>query len=675
MRSLIERQGGVATIAASLREVPLENNVAVFEFLDRLLASELDVVIFMTGVGARALLEVVETRLPRATFFEALQRCCLIVRGPKPTAVLREWGVRIDHRAAEPNTWRELLSVFDSGLARPDTSRANPDKLAVAIQEYGLPSDELYAALNARGMSVFPLPVYRWELPTDTAPLEAAIRAVVADEFDVLLWTSAQQVRNVLEIAERLQLREAFLMATTRCLIGSIGPTCSETLREVGLHIDLEPSHPHMGHLVRETLARWRSNFVPTLAPVADAGSVGHELASSPCLQGEHLSFTGTLAAMTHRQAMALAEQHGAVTTQNVSRQTTMLVVGEEGWPLERDGTPSVKLREVTEWRQQGLDIKVLPESEWLHLLGLEERRREVHQLSTPAMLSQRLQISVGLIRHWERIGLIKPVRKVYRLPYFDFQEVACVRRLSELLQAGVSQQELEGSLGRLQAMLPGTEHSLAQLTLLARDHHIVLRDEAGLIEPLSQQRLFDFDADTAEVPAMVSETIPLHSDPVATSEPQPKTTSGWLERGSHLLEENRLTDAVESFRCALMSDPSNPETHLHLAEALYRSGNLSGAFERFHVAVELDHQYLEAWTQLGCVADELGQTQSALEAFDIALHSHADYPDAHFHKAELLHRMNRTAEAITHWQAYLAQDQRGPWADVARQRLESVVR
>ena len=254
MRSLIERSGGVATIAPSLREVPLENNTAVFEFLDRLLADDIDVVIFMTGVGAKTLLEVVETKLPRAKFFEALQRCCVIVRGPKPTAVLREWGVRIDHRAPEPNTWRELLAVTDDGLTFPPTGRktCNP---TIAIQEYGLPSTELQAGLIERGASVIPVPVYRWELPADTAPLEAAIRSAAAGEFDLLLFTSAQQIRNVLEVAERLGLRDSFLAATQRCRIGSIGPTCSEALREAGLHIDLEPSHPHMGHLVRETLA------------------------------------------------------------------------------------------------------------------------------------------------------------------------------------------------------------------------------------------------------------------------------------------------------------------------------------------------------------------------------------------------------------------------------------
>ena len=144
-----------------------------------------------------------------------------------------------------------------------------------------------------------------------------------------------------------------------------------------------------------------------------------------------------------------------------------------------------------------------------------------------------------------------------------------------------------------------------------------------------------------------------------------------WFEQGCRWLEEERLADATEAFRLALMDEPANPELHFHLAEALYREGNLAGAFERLHIAVELDQQYLEAWTQLGCVAAELGQTQSALDAFDIALQSHADYPDAHFHKAELLHRLNRDSEAAPHWQAYLNHDQRGPWADIARQRTE----
>ncbi len=255
MRSLIERHGGAATIAASLREVALEDNVAVYGFLDRLLAQQIDAVLFMTGVGAKAVLEVVETRHDRATFFQALQRCCVIVRGPKPTAVLRGWGVRIDHRAPEPNTWHELLAVIDAGLRFPGSDEtADIRGRTIAIQEYGLPSDELYAALTARGASVLPVPVYRWELPEDTSPLETAIQNTIAGHFDVMLFTSAQQIRNVLEIADRLNVREQFVAAANRLIVGSIGPTCSEAVREAGLKIALEPSHPHMAHLVRETL-------------------------------------------------------------------------------------------------------------------------------------------------------------------------------------------------------------------------------------------------------------------------------------------------------------------------------------------------------------------------------------------------------------------------------------
>jgi uroporphyrinogen-III synthase len=265
MRSLIERNGGVATIAASLREVPLENNAAVFRFLDELQADRIDAVIFMTGVGARALRDVVVTRVEQAVFFDWLQRCCILVRGPKPTAVLRAWGVRIDHRAPEPNTWRELLSVIDEGLNFPPPRPAPPSVhdaplsgRTIALQEYGQPSVELHAALVDRGAKVLTVPVYRWELPTDTAPLQAALRELVAERFDLLLFTSAQQARNVLLVAEQLGLRDQVLEAANRCRIHSIGPTCTAALRESGFHVDREASHPHMGHLVREALAEER---------------------------------------------------------------------------------------------------------------------------------------------------------------------------------------------------------------------------------------------------------------------------------------------------------------------------------------------------------------------------------------------------------------------------------
>ena len=242
MRSLLERQGALVTIAPSMREIPLAENPAAFAFAEKLFAGAIDVVILLTGVGTRALAETLETRHDRLAFFAALARTVVIVRGPKPAAVLREWGVRIDHQVPEPNTWRELLELLDAKV--PVAGKT------VAVQEYGEANPELYEGLAQRQAHVIAVPVYRWSLPDDTGPLTAAIRETIAGTFDVLMFTSAHQLRNVLAVAVSSGLRDAWLAAANRCAVASIGPTATETLTAEGLPPDIEPEHPKMGQLV-----------------------------------------------------------------------------------------------------------------------------------------------------------------------------------------------------------------------------------------------------------------------------------------------------------------------------------------------------------------------------------------------------------------------------------------
>ena len=398
-------------------------------------------------------------------------------------------------------------------------------------------------------------------------------------------------------------------------------------------------------------------------------------LVNSPCLQGEQVSFTGVLASMTHQQAMDLVARNGGTSSAHVNRQTTMLVIGEEGWPLESNGQPSVKLQDATELAQHGQPLNVIRESEWLHLLNLDERRSEIQRAYTPAMLSQLLGVPVHFIRRWERKGLIRPVRRVYRLPYFSFQEVASARRLTELIAQGVSRSEIESSLGRIMSLCPGNRRSLDQLELLARDARIVFRDEHGFLEPVSGQRLLAFD-DEARENSQATEDEESHeslqlSEWAPDERHQRWTFRDWFDQGRQLLEDGNAAGAVEAFRMCLMERPGEAEVHFHLAEALYRCGRSQAALERYYVAVEFDHEFIEAWTQLGCLHAELEEPESALEAFGIALDAHPDFPDAHWHKAEVLFSLERIAEAIPHWQRYLEFDSRGPWAETARQRLD----
>ncbi len=248
---LIETYGGRPVVAPAMREVPLESNQEALEFVRALLRDEFDMVIFLTGVGTRALTGVAESVGPREEYAAALRRVRVVARGPKPIAALRELGVTPNVSAPEPNTWRELLHALDA-----DAASLAIRGLRIAVQEYGVASEELLAGLQERGARVTRVPVYRWALPVDIAPLQAAVRALAREEIDVVLFTTSIQVSHLLQIASEMSQEEPLRTGLRRCAIASIGPTTSEELRSHGLEADLEPSHPKMGFLVKEVAER-----------------------------------------------------------------------------------------------------------------------------------------------------------------------------------------------------------------------------------------------------------------------------------------------------------------------------------------------------------------------------------------------------------------------------------
>ncbi len=251
MAKLIAGNGGVATVAPSMREIPLESNSEALAFARMLFAGGFDMIVFLTGVGTRALAKVVETVYPLDQYLAQLRKISIVARGPKPATVLREWNVPIAITVPEPNTWREILHALDeNAVSFPLKGRR------IAVQEYGVPSAELIAGLSARGAQVTSVPVYVWALPEDTRPLRAAIVAIAHNEIDVVLFTTGTQADHLLQIAAEMNMEDALRHAFSRMVVASIGPTTSERLREHGLAPDMEPSHPKMGYLVSEVAQR-----------------------------------------------------------------------------------------------------------------------------------------------------------------------------------------------------------------------------------------------------------------------------------------------------------------------------------------------------------------------------------------------------------------------------------
>jgi uroporphyrinogen-III synthase len=244
MLRLLERHGCTTISAPSMREVPLDDQAEAFKFGEELFAGRCDVIVLLTGVGTRMLVDALSTRRPREEVVAALGRCVLVCRGPKPVQALKGMGLRAALVAPEPNTWHDLVALIDGELPVKDRK--------VHVQLYGRTNEPLIEALQQRGAEVQSVAIYAWSLPDDTAPLAAAVDTLCDGGADVVLFTSAQQLEHLYLLATERGRQKALTDALRlQVVCASIGPVTSAALRARGLGVDLEPEHPKMGHLVQ----------------------------------------------------------------------------------------------------------------------------------------------------------------------------------------------------------------------------------------------------------------------------------------------------------------------------------------------------------------------------------------------------------------------------------------
>ena len=246
VEKLIRTYGGEAIVVPAMREVGLDSNAEAFEFAEGLLRGEFDLVIFMTGVGVRTMLNIVKARFDGEEFLDALRKVRIAARGAKPATALRELKVPLHVVAEEPSTWRELLRAID------ETYGDSLSTMSIAVQEYGASNPEFLAELSSRSRRLSKVPVYQWALPEDLQPLRESVLGLLNGAIDVVLFMTAVQVIHMFHVAEQMgagaQLRESLQSA----VVLSIGPTTSEELAHYGIHPDFEPSRPKMGFLINE---------------------------------------------------------------------------------------------------------------------------------------------------------------------------------------------------------------------------------------------------------------------------------------------------------------------------------------------------------------------------------------------------------------------------------------
>ena len=262
LAALLDRRGARVVAAPAIAIVPLSDDAELGAVTREVLRAPVDLVVATTGVGFRGWLEAADAwDLP---LVEHLADARVLARGPKARGAIRGGGL-VDAWSPESESSAEVLTHLLSGAEGPLVGRR------VAVQLHGDPMPDLVTGLRAAGADVLPVPVYRWVLPEDTAPLRRLVHAVAARAVDAVTFTSAPAAASMLQVAEQEGVLAGVLAACADSVLAvAVGVVTAGPLAAAGIPT-VAPERARLGALAREVVAR-----LPERDPVLAVG--GHTL-------------------------------------------------------------------------------------------------------------------------------------------------------------------------------------------------------------------------------------------------------------------------------------------------------------------------------------------------------------------------------------------------------------
>jgi hypothetical protein len=345
------------------------------------------------------------------------------------------------------------------------------------------------------------------------------------------------------------------------------------------------------------------------------------------------VAFTGRLACMTRAEAFEVVRQHGGTPSQAVTKRTTLLIVGELGWPLLDDGRPSNKLS-----RAAGYGIPAVSERRFLEWIG-RSVPDSVQRTYSGEQLAALSKLSCETIQELAQFGLLDE-----RGGLFGFRDLASARQIAKLLTDGVRLSEIVRAVNEIRRWLP----------------------EVGL----SSVRLRPGRGNTLEVEQTEGRTGKRGQFLFAVDGLQ-QSPEDLFARARSAEEVGDIAEAERLYRLVMKSDPADASAPFNLGNMLRAGARIIEAEAAFRAATQADPSFAQAWYNLGDLLDDQGRTDAAIECLRKALQVAPDYSDAMFNLALMLQRKNRYAEAIDYWRRYLASDCQSEWAIRARRSLK----
>ncbi len=233
---------------------------------------------------------------------------------------------------------------------------------------------------------------------------------------------------------------------------------------------------------------------------------------------------------------------------------------------------------------------------------------------------------------------------------HLTFRDLATLRLIKRLTEAGLPLANVRRELQRLSAGLPSSQ-SLSELPIDVRGQRLVVR--GSLAASVGQLDLF--------APPAVAAPGQLHALPrVAAVAPsnnllQPVTlitADEWFIKAFDL-EDRDPWAAIDAYRRGLRLRPDASESWVNLGRLLAENNDGAGASECFRTAAELDPSDATTHYNLGVVAQDEGRESEAITLYRRAIDLDPQLAEAHYNLATLFDQTGDPRAAIRHINEY----------------------
>jgi tetratricopeptide (TPR) repeat protein len=414
----------------------------------------------------------------------------------------------------------------------------------------------------------------------------------------------------------------------------------------------------------------------PGLARPAGQRQPSTLMTDTPPLAGQVIVVAGSLSRLTRRELTSLVERQSGRVQPTVTRDTTMLVRGDElaadlqvrGGASARPAAESASTadeRRLAEAERLNARypgrVRILSEREFLHLAGLPEPDESTALYGARSLRGLYPALRDDHLRYLERWGLVRPVRKTRQERFYRFADLAVIRQASaELARGHAFRSVLRGLVAEREGQL-ALDFQPAGRTLNGGD-----AQPAKVITLTPRARTASGSTAGAAGSAGAGAASRLHGPDIQELE----LAARYFADGSELDcgDEAQQDAAMAAYRHALLLDPGMVAAFVNLANLHYGRDAIVEAEVLYEKALALDDGCFEALFNLGNVLHDTGRFDAAVGLYEQALAIDPAYADAHFYLAVALEKLGRSADARPHWQAYQRLAPEGEWVELAKE-------